>query len=95
MQPNERYTVYAASGRAHRLPIDVQQFRSLLHYIDEMCALHGCDNTVSHAQTWARANDVAWAGLSRSLRGLGGFCDCEILMNVAPRDMADDPDDDP
>ena len=30
MQPNERHTVYAASGRPYRLPIDAAQFRSLL-----------------------------------------------------------------
>ena len=47
MQPNERHTVYAASGRPYRLPIDAAQFRSLLLYVDEMCALHGCDNTLT------------------------------------------------
>jgi len=32
---------------------------------------------------------VSWARLSRTLRGLGGFCDCEIALNVA-----DEPEDD-
>ena len=94
MQPNERHTVYAASGRPYRLPIDAAQFRSLLLYVDEMCALHGCDNTLTHAHTWARANGVPWASLSGSLRSLGGFCDCEVGMNVAESDWSRDPGDD-
>jgi Protein of unknown function (DUF2695) len=85
MEPNQssRHIVHTASGRAYHLPIDRDRFRSLLRYVDEMCALQGCDNTLQHANTWARANGVPWAGLAKSLRGLGGFCDCEIGMNVA------------
>ena len=74
---------HSASGRAYRLPIDQVRFRSLLRYVDELCTLQGCDNTLSHAETWARANGVSWPALARGLRALGGFCDCEIGMNVA------------
>jgi hypothetical protein len=76
------HTVRTWSGRAYRLPIDQQQFHSLLTYVEEMIAMRGCDNTLEHAQTWARAHDIAWGRLGRTLRGLGGFCDCEIAMNV-------------
>jgi hypothetical protein len=74
------------SGQAYRLPIDRDQYRSLLRYIEEMLAMHGCDNTLSHAETWARAHGVGWARLSRGLRSLGGFCDCEIGMNTVAHD---------
>lgn len=70
------------SGRICHLPITQDQFRSLLRFVEEMLAMRGCDNTLSHAQTWARAYGVPWARLARSLRGIGGFCDCEIGMNV-------------
>lgn len=91
MEPNHTsgHIVHTASGLAYRLPIDRDQFRSLLSYVDEMLAIRGCDNTLQHAQTWARAHDIGWARLSRSLRGLGGFCDCEIGMNVAEEGPAD------
>jgi hypothetical protein len=82
----DSHIVHTASGRAYRLPIDRDRFRSLLRFVDEMCALQGCDNTLTHAQTWARANGVPWSSLGRSLRALGGFCDCEIGMNVAEED---------
>lgn len=72
------------SGRSYRLSIDRNQYNSLLRYVDEMIAMQGCDNTLAHAETWARAHKVGWAKLARSLRSLGGFCDCEIGMNAVP-----------
>lgn len=77
------HVIHTASGRAVRLPIDPRQFRSLMSYLDEMIALQGCDNTLHHAEAWARAHGVGWGRLGRCLRGLGGFCDCEVGMNVA------------
>jgi hypothetical protein len=77
------HTIHTGSGRAVRLPVDAAQFRSLLSYLDVMIALQGCDNTLHHAEAWARAHGVPWGRLGRSLRGLGGFCDCEVEMNVA------------
>jgi hypothetical protein len=87
----DHHIVHSASGWAFRLPIDRDRFRSLLRYVDEMCSLHGCDNSLQHAETWARANGVSWSDLSRGLRALGGFCDCEIGMNVAEEGADDDP----
>jgi hypothetical protein len=84
--------VYTWSGRPCRLPVSRAQFRSLLNYLDEMLAMQGCDNTLSSAQTWARAHGVPWATLSRGLRSLGGFCDCEIGLNAVAD--PDEPDDD-
>jgi hypothetical protein len=79
------------TGRPYRLPVSPAQFRSLLNFIEEMLAMRGCDNTLDHAQTWARAHGVPWALLSRGLRSLGGFCDCEIGLNT----VVDSDDDSP
>lgn len=87
------YVVHTWSGRAYRLPVSRAQFRSLLNFIEEMLAMQGCDNTLSHAQTWARAHRVAWGGLSRGLRSLGGFCDCEVGLNTVTGSDLDEADD--
>jgi Protein of unknown function (DUF2695) len=87
---SQGHVVHTWSGRACRLPISRPQFQSLLNFVDEMLAMQGCDNTHAHAQTWARAHGVPWAGLSRGLRSLGGFCDCEIGMNAAADDGEDE-----
>ena len=91
MDTSQGHLVHTFSGRACRLPISREQFRSLLNYIDEMLAMQGCDNTLSHSQAWARAHGVGWARLSRALRTVGGFCDCEIGLNTVSD--GDDPDD--
>ena len=78
---SQGHIVHTWSGRMHRMPINRAQFESLLKYLEELIAMQGCDNTLSHAQTWARAHGVPWASLSRSLRSLGGFCDCEVGLN--------------
>jgi Protein of unknown function (DUF2695) len=72
-----------SSPGTSQLPIDQDQCRSLFRYLNETIALQGCDNTLHHAQSWAEAHGVPWGRLARALRGLGGFCDCEVLMNVS------------
>jgi hypothetical protein len=41
-----------------------------------------CDGTLSAAQEWARAAGVHWPRLRRELEENGGFCDCEVVLNV-------------
>jgi hypothetical protein len=83
------HTVHSASGRAIRLPITPAQFRSLICYAEDMIAMLGCDSTLHHTEAWARAHGVAWGRLARALRGIGGFCDCEVGINVAIGEIAD------
>jgi hypothetical protein len=77
------HVVHTASGRAVRLPVSAAQFRSLGRYLEEVIAMQGCDNTLHFAEGWARAHQVPWGRLARALRSLGGFCDCEVGMNLA------------
>ena len=42
----------------------------------------GCDSTLRAAQAWAHREGVPWTGLRTALEDRGGFCDCEVLMNV-------------
>ena len=83
-------TVHTASGRRVRMPISRPQLRSLIAYVEEVVMLQGCDNTLTLAEGWARAHGVAWGRLARSLRSLGGFCDCEVAMNVGAGELDDE-----
>jgi Protein of unknown function (DUF2695) len=76
--PVRGYVVHTGSGRAVPLPVDRAQLRSLSHYLDGMVGLLGCDHSLSHAEAWARAHQVRWGRLARSVRSLGAFCDCEV-----------------
>jgi hypothetical protein len=50
--------------------------------IDAALRERGCDNTLRAAQGWARREKVRWGWLHGVLEDRGGFCDCEVLMNV-------------
>jgi hypothetical protein len=66
------------------LGLEPGQVASLVHAIDAGLREHGCDNTLRAAKAWARREKVRWAWLRDQLEDRGGFCDCEVLMNVVP-----------
>jgi hypothetical protein len=45
---------------------------------------HGCDDTRRFTDAWARARSSSVELLNAWLDDNGGFCDCEVLANVAP-----------
>ena len=51
-------------------------------YFAEGMREHGCDNTSRATKAWARREEVPWAWLRDALEERGGFCDCEVLLNV-------------
>jgi hypothetical protein len=44
--------------------------------------LRSCDGTLRVAQEWARSAGVEWPSLRRELEDNGGYCDCEVVLNV-------------
>jgi len=64
------------------LPLPPAQAAALAQAVDAGLRNHGCDNTLRAAQAWARREKVRWAWLRDALELRGGFCDCEVLLNV-------------
>jgi Protein of unknown function (DUF2695) len=44
--------------------------------------LRTCDGTLRVAQEWAQSAGVDWPPLRRELEENGGYCDCEVVLNV-------------
>jgi Protein of unknown function (DUF2695) len=44
--------------------------------------LRSCEGTLRAAQEWAKSAGVAWPSLRRELEENGGYCDCEVVLNV-------------
>jgi len=42
----------------------------------------GCDNTLRAAQSWTAGAGLDWSAVQAGLQGRGGYCDCEVLLNV-------------
>lgn len=54
-------------------------------YVDRMVGAHGCDTTLRFTQKWLSASSVVNPRrLLRWFESSGGYCDCEVLMNVLP-----------
>lgn len=81
---------YDAAPGALPLPISDSQQRSLQRTLDEALQSHGCDGSLRATEAWAAARGIGWPRLRRALEASGGYCDCEVLMNVVVPPEPDD-----
>jgi hypothetical protein len=56
--------------------------KPLLEHVDAAVAANGCDHTPAATDDWAAREGIDLERLHQGLEEYGGFCDCEILMNV-------------
>src|SRR5579864_7059473 len=66
--------------------LDPDQLRALLNFLDEQLFHVGiaCDHTLSRTRTWAAKEGLDPERVLESVRSFGGYCDCEVVMNVSP-----------
>jgi hypothetical protein len=72
------------------LGLDGVQQRALAAAIDAGLREHGCDNTLRAARRWAGEAGVRRPALRDRLRRGGGYCDCEVVLNVLPEEPEPD-----
>lgn len=77
------------AARTALITIDRDQLDELLDEVDAKVIAEGCDHTSRFAEAWAERNDIDWLELADGLEEFGGFCDCEIVMNVDPEEIFD------
>jgi uncharacterized protein DUF2695 len=76
--PEDDYDELELDGPGLSLSLDQQV--GLANAVEER--RRSCDGTLSAAQEWARGAGVHWPRLRRELEENGGFCDCEVVLNV-------------
>ena len=81
-ESDDPYDDYDAEVPRAPLPLEPVQTASLTRAIEAGLRDHGCDNTLHAARAWARREKVRWGWLRGALEERGGFCDCEVLLNV-------------
>lgn len=54
-------------------------------FVDRMTRLHGCTDRLTLVKRWRDRCAPRATALERRLEAKGGFCDCEVLMNVYAR----------
>lgn len=84
----ERRRLKAEYKRAERdearghMVLDADQLDELLDYVEAEVESAGCDHSLRATRAWAAANEIEPEVLAESLGHFGGFCDCEVLLNV-------------
>lgn len=66
------------------LGITSEQLKSLEIYLQEKLESYGCNHTLIYTREWLDINVLRnkKSKLVKALQNHGGFCDCEVLMNV-------------
>jgi hypothetical protein len=67
-------------------------YGQLFEYIESQLEQDGveCDHTLRHTKDFAEMHDLRFDGLCRVLKDMGGYCDCEVLLNVEGRIPSED-----
>jgi hypothetical protein len=61
-------------------------YQQLFEYLGKrLAAGEPCDNTLRLTQEFAIRHGLSFGELSQTLEGLGGYCDCEVLLNAQDR----------
>jgi len=71
-------------SRWQELEITSEQLESLEIYLQEKLESYGCNHTLIYTREWLDINVLSSkkSKMVRALQNQGGFCDCEVLMNV-------------
>ncbi|MEK5389699.1 DUF2695 domain-containing protein [Margalitia sp. FSL K6-0131] len=71
-------------GKWEEINLSPDQLETLWAFLDEMINSEGCDHTHKLTKSWLE-NNVPKSKISKiikAMRNQGGFCDCEVLLNV-------------
>lgn len=63
------------------LDLESSDFVELVNYLETTSE---CDTTLKHTRAWLRSHGFAVGEATEELGKHGGYCDCEVLLNVAP-----------
>jgi hypothetical protein len=64
------------------LKLDASRVEGLTSFVDRHVRSAGCDHTLRFTQEWARQECVDWHDLLDILEANGGYCDCEVVLNL-------------
>lgn len=66
-------------------PLSTTMLRQLIGAVNAVVWVAGCDHTLRHTRAYLRTNHFAVEPVVDWLRAHGGYCDCELGLNVVER----------
>ena len=64
------------------LPMSKDKLALFFNYLDEQLTEHGCDHTLGFTKRFTLDHKLPFESIELWLSKYGGYCDCEILLNV-------------
>ena len=63
--------------------LSLEQVESLFDYLENQLEEQECDNSLRHTKAWLADNipQQQHSAVLDELEDMGGYCDCEVLMN--------------
>lgn len=63
--------------------LSLEQVESLFEYVEAQLDETGCDHSRRHTEQWLALNVVEdlHEAILTEMEDMGGYCDCEVLMN--------------
>lgn len=83
----DQYLRNEQAASASLMPLDRAQLESLLVHVEDAVEREGCDHSRRATDAWASSNGVDLTALHAGLEEYGGYCDCEVGMNVHPDEV--------
>ncbi len=74
----------SADTRGTRMPLSGQQLAQLIDHVEVEVHRVGCAHDTRIARAWLVEHNLPVATTLFALGAQGGWCDCEIVMNVPP-----------
>ncbi len=68
--------------RAARMPLEEAELEALLDWVDLQVEEQGCDHSHKLTLAWLRERGHPEVRVIGALLAMGGFCDCEVALNV-------------
>jgi hypothetical protein len=64
------------------LKLTPEQLDHLHDFLEQQVEADGCDHTLRFTVAWAKARRKSITRLLEALEVFGGYCDCEVVLNV-------------
>jgi len=86
-QLRDQYKRADRERRAAALPIGREQLAALVDFVDGLVLSEGLRPHAAPRPSWAEGHDLDWSPVAAGLAELGGYCDCEVVVNCDPEDV--------
>lgn len=71
-----------SSDRQARMPLEKEHLDGLIDWLDSAVQVSGCDHSLRLTKSWLVERGHPTTRTIGALMALGGFCDCEVAMNI-------------